>query len=142
MYAISSEYQLSLILSYPIPQCYNDWLCQQNINGKIVEVNMAKNTIFADNSFQQICMPLNEENICNFTYVNQDGETVTEKPGTYINTWSDKSGCSSSNNYIGCPLYTVGDIYWRACYNGVKGNNYNNYDRTYYNLNTNFSSCS
>lgn len=142
MYAISMQYQLSLLLSYPVPQCYNDWLCQQNINGKIVEINMAKNTIFNTNSIESICMPLTTENICNFTYTNQDGETITEKPGTYINTWADVSGCDSSNNYEGCPFYKIGDIYWRACYNNIDGNNYNNYDRTYFNQNVNFLLCS
>lgn len=141
VYAISLEYQLALLLSYPIPQCYNDWLCLQNINGQVVEVNMSNQTLFNDNSTQEICMPLTSENICNFTYVNQDGDTVTEQPGIYINTWADVSGCSSSNNYAGCPFYTIGDIYWRACYNGIEGSAYNNYDRTYFNSGTNSSAC-
>lgn len=141
MYAFSLEYSLNLLLTYPVPQCYNDWLCKQNIDGQIVEVNMAQNTLFGTKSALQMCTPLNSDNICNFTYTNQDGVLVTEQPGTYINTWADVSGCSSSNNYEGCPFYTVGDIYWRACYNNIEGNSYNNYNRTYFNQNQNFSLC-
>ena len=141
IYAISYQYRYSLMTSYPIPQCYNDYLCKQVVNGQVVEVNMADTVLFNKNSVQQICTPLTSDNICGFTYVNQDGETVTEKPGTYVNTWADVSGCSASNNYIGCPLYTIGDIYWRACYNGYSGSQYNDYNRTYFNENTNSSIC-
>ena len=128
IYAIALQYQYGLMTSYPIPQCYNDYLCKQVINGQVVEVNMSNLTLF--------------NNICNFTYVNQDGDTVTEQPGTYINTWADVSGCSADDNYAGCPYYTIGDIYWRACYNGYTGNQYNDYDRTYFNSNINSSNCS
>ena len=86
-------------------------------------------------------MPLTSENICSFTYVNQDGDTVTEQPGIYVNTWADISGCDSSNNYSGCPLYVIGDVYWRACFNATEGSTYNNYNRTYFNENINSLIC-
>lgn len=136
---MSLEYKYAEIITYPVPKCYNDWLCMQNINGEIVEVNMSQITLFSNNSIQSMCMPLTTDNICNFTYVNQNGELVTEQPGTYINTWA--TGCSSSNNYSGCPLYQIGDIYWRACYNGVSNSEYNNFSQTYFNEGQNLSIC-
>lgn len=142
VYAISLQYQYSLITSYPIPQCYNDYLCMQVVNGEVVEVNMSQQTIFNSSSAQQMCALLTSDNICSFTYTNQDGQQVTEMPGTYINTWADVSGCSSSNNYEGCPFYSIGDIYWRACYNGFTGNQYNDYDRTYFSTGINSENCS
>lgn len=135
------EYKYAQIVTYPVPKCYNDWLCLQNINGEIVEVNMSDLTLFSNNSAQNMCMPLTSDNICNLTYTNQDGELITEQPGTYVNTWANVSGCSSSNNYAGCPLYQIGDIYWRACYNGTSGSQFNNYDQTYFNENQNLSIC-
>lgn len=141
IYAISLEYKYVQMVIYPIPKCFNDWLCMMNINGEIVEVNMTKNTLFNNNSSQNVCLPLTVENICNFTYIDQNGNTITEKPGTYVNTWADISTCNSNDNYAGCPFYTVGDIYWRSCYNGINGNKYNNITRTYFNENQNLSLC-
>jgi hypothetical protein len=141
MYAIAMQYRYNEMTSYPIPQCYNDWLCMQNNNGIIEEVNMSRKVIFDEESIFQICAPLTQQNVCNFTYVNQSGELVTEQPGNYINTWSLVDGCSPENNYAGCPFYNIGDIYWRACYNNIEGNYYNNPERTYGPENTTNGNC-
>ncbi len=138
---MSLEYKYAQIVTYPVPKCYNDYLCLQNINGVVTEVNMSKLTLFSNNSAKNLCIPLTNSNICSFTYTNQYGEIVTEKPGTYVNTWSTDFGCSSDNNYEGCPLYKIGDIYWRACYNGVTGSKYNDLNRTYFNENQNLAIC-
>lgn len=131
MYAISLNYQYNYLINYPIKRCHNDWLCKQVINNEIVEVNMANKTLFSENSIQRNCMPLNSSNIHSITYINQLGELVTENPSLQINTWSPNCDCSSENNYKNCPFYKIGDIYWRACYNNIKGNEYNNYKKTY-----------
>lgn len=145
IYAISIEYKYNNILTYPIPKCYNDYLCKQvvNVNGvqTVQEVNMSDLVIFGNSSAFDVCTPLTNENICSFTYTNQDGQVVTEQPATYINTWSDEPTCSATDNYAGCPYYSVGDIYWRACYNGFEGNSFNNYNRTYFNSNIKISNC-
>lgn len=146
IYTVSLEYKYNKILTYPIPKCYNDYLCKNvvNVNGvqKVQEVNMSDLVIFDNSSSFNVCMPLTEENICNFTYTNQDGELVTEKPATFVNTWSNEPTCSSSDNYTGCPYYSIGDIYWRACYNGYEKNQFNNASRTYFNSNIKNSNCS
>lgn len=140
-YAISLEYQYASIAAYPVPLVYNDWLCKQVINGTVTEVNMASNTLFNNNSIFQNTLPLTSDNICNFTYVNQDGINITEQPGIYLNTWADLDGCNEENNYEGCPFYSIGDIYWRALWNNIEGNQYNNYSRTYWNTGINNSNC-
>lgn len=141
-YAISLEYQYASIASYPVPLAYNDWLCKQVVNGVVTEVNMSQATMFSQTATHQNTMPLTDNNICNFTYVNQDGETVTEQPGIYLNTWAGTTGCDAENDYSGCPFYQVGDIYWRALWNGIEGNQYNDYERTYWNTGTNTGNCS
>lgn len=140
-YAISVEYQYANIAAYPVPLCYNDWLCKNVVNGTVTEVNMSQKTIFSQNSTVQLALPLSETNICNFTFVNQDGNTVTENPGTYLNTWANVDGCNEENNYEGCPYYQVGDIYWRALWNGIEGSKYNDYNRTYWNSGVNLNNC-
>lgn len=140
-YAISLEYRYATIASYPIPIAYNDWLCKNVVNGVVTEVNMSSKTLFSDNATLQATLPLTSNNICNFTYVNQDGITVTEKPGTYLNTWADVDGCNESNNYESCPFYKIGDIYWRGLWNNIEGNQYNDYTRTYWNDGMNISNC-
>lgn len=142
MYAIALEYQYSQMVAYPVPLCYNDYLCKQVVNGEVVEVNMTNNTLFNSNSAQSMCMPLTSDNICNFTYINQQGQSVTEKPGIYLNTWSNAVNCTADQNYEGCPFYSTGDIYWRACYNSTVDSPYNDQDRTYYNTVTNLAACS
>lgn len=137
-YAIAIEYQYANIAAYPVPLCYNDLLCKKVVNGVVTEVNMAKNTSTILNN----ALPLTEDNICNFTYVNQDGQTVTEKPGIYLNTWATVDNCDEENNYSGCPFYQVGDIYWRALWNNIENNEYNNYERTYWNTGINQNNCS
>lgn len=137
MYCFSLYYQYNQIFSYPISQCYNDYLCKQNINGKIVEINMSQKSLFQNN----ICAPLTNSSLCNFTYTNANGENVTEKPGNYINTWSLVEGCTSENNFANCPFYSTGDIYWRACYNNIQGNYYNNSNQTYGKENTLIGRC-
>ena len=141
IYAISLEYQYNSIATYPVPLCYNDWLCKKVVDGEIVEVNMAEKVLFGSNSSHNACMPLTSQNICNFTYFNSDGDLVTEQPGIYLNTWSDEPGCFANNNYEGCPFYKVGDIYWRSCWNNIEGNKYNDRERTYYNLLTKPENC-
>jgi len=133
LYSVSLEYKYNSITTYPRPQCYNDYLCKTVIDNKVVEVNMSDKTLFDENSSLKICSPLTVDNICNYTYTNQNGEVVTESPGSHINTWSKNSLCTYENNYINCPAYQIGDIYWRGCFNNFKNNKYNNYERTYFN---------
>lgn len=140
-YAVSLEYQYATIVAYPVPLCYNDLLCKEVVNGKVQEVNVTSKTLFSQNSTLTTMMPLTSQNICNFTYINQNGDTVTEKPGTYLNTWVDVENCDSEHNYEGCPFYQIGDVYWRSLWNNIDNNQFNDYDRTYWNSGINLNNC-
>lgn len=132
MYAAALNYQYNYLINYPVKRCHNDWLCKKVINDEIVEVNMTDKTLYSSSSVEKNFTPLNPFTINSFTYVNQNGELVTENPSKHINTWSTNLNCSSNDNYKYCPFYKIGDIYWRACYNNIKGNEYNNYEKTYF----------
>lgn len=118
-FAVSRQWYYNQGLAYPVPKCYDDWLCLKNVNGVATEVNMSEKIVYGKNSRVQNCMPLTKETLCSpFTYTN-NGTTVTEIPATKINTWSIDPACTSGaakGDYSACPFYKEGDIYWRACY--------------------------